>query len=125
MDDLEHEDWRVTLGVKGKIVDGWDYDASWQRSIVNLSESQQNYFSTAKIDNAFNVVQTANGPQCVIGPPCVPYNIFSPGQVTPAALAYLEVPGIQTGNITQTVVDVNVTGDLGKYGVQCRPRARV
>jgi hypothetical protein len=40
------------------------------------------------------------------------------GQVTPAALNYLEVPGVQTGNIIQTVVDVNVTGDLGKYGIQ-------
>ena len=118
VDDLEHTDWRVTLGVKGKIVDGWDYDASWQHSIVNLNETQQNYFSTAKIDNALNVVQTPTGPQCVSGPPCVPYNIFSLGQVTPAALGYLQVPGIQTGNINSTIVDVNITGDLGKYGVQ-------
>jgi outer membrane receptor protein involved in Fe transport len=118
VDDLEHTDWRVTLGIKGKIVDGWDYDVSWQHSITNLVESQQNYFSTAKIDNALNVVQTPTGPACVSGPPCVPYNIFSLGQVTPAALAYLEVPGIQTGNITQTVVDANVTADFGKYGLQ-------
>jgi iron complex outermembrane recepter protein len=118
VDDLEHTDWRVTLGVKGKIVDGWDYDASWQHSIVNLNETQQNYFSTAKIDNALNVIQTPTGPQCVSGPPCVPYNIFSLGQVTPAALGYLQVPGIQTGNINSTIVDVNITADLGKYGVQ-------
>jgi iron complex outermembrane receptor protein len=118
VDDLEHSDWRITLGVKGKIVEGWDYDASWQHSVVNLIESQENFFSTAKIDNALNVIQTPTGPQCVSGPPCVPYNIFSLGQVTPAALAYLEVPGIQTGQIAQTVVDVNVTGDLGKLGVQ-------
>ncbi len=65
VDNLEHTDWRVILGVKGKIVDGWDYDASWQHSIVNLSESQENYFSTAKIDNALNVIQTPTGPQCV------------------------------------------------------------
>jgi iron complex outermembrane receptor protein len=136
VDDLEHTDWRVTLGVKGKIVDGWDYDASWQHSIVNLSESVDNFFSTSKIDNAFNVITgpafLANGttpnpsagvPECIskyngTAPTCVPYNIFSLGQVTPAALGYLEVPGIQTGNITQTVVDANVTADLGRYGVQ-------
>jgi iron complex outermembrane receptor protein len=136
VDDLEHTDWRVTLGVKGKIVDGWDYDASWQHSIVNLNETQQNYFSTAKIDNAFNVITgpallgdgktpnpQAGQPECITKyngtvPSCVPYNIFSLGQVTPQALAYLEVPGIQTGQIAQTVVDVNFTGDLGKYGVQ-------
>jgi iron complex outermembrane receptor protein len=135
VDDLEHTDWRVTLGVKGKIVDGWDYDASWQHSIVNLTESEDNYFSTAKIDNALNVITgpatlpggganpNAGKAECVsvyngTAPSCVPYNIFSLGQVTPAALNYLEVPGIQTGNINQTVVDVNITGDLGKYGVQ-------
>ena len=123
IDDLEHTDWRVVLGVKGKIAEGWDYDASWQHSIVNLTETQENFFSTKKIDNALNVVQTATGPQCIVAVSntdknCVPYNIFSLGQVTPAALAYLQVPGIQTGNINSTVVDVNVTGDLGKYGVQ-------
>ncbi len=36
--DIEHIDWHVVLGVKGKIVDGWDYDVSWQNSIVNLIE---------------------------------------------------------------------------------------
>jgi iron complex outermembrane receptor protein len=118
VDDLEHTDWRAVLGVKGKIAEGWDYDASWQYSLVNLGESQQNYFSTAKIDNALNVVNGPNGPQCVIGPPCVPYNIFSLGQVTPAALNYLQVPGLQQGQITQMIVDVNATGDLGHYGVQ-------
>jgi outer membrane receptor protein involved in Fe transport len=123
VDDLEHTDWRVTLGVKGKIVDGWEYDVSWQHSITNLNEVQEGYFSTAKIDNALNVVSTPTGPQCVsavngTAPACVPYNIFSLGQVTPQALNYLEVPGIQTGNITQTVVDANITADLGKYGVQ-------
>jgi outer membrane receptor protein involved in Fe transport len=135
VDDLEHTDWRVSLGVKGKIVDGWDYDASWQHSIVNLNESQQNYFSTSKIDNALNVITgpatlaggapnpSAGQPECIAkyngtAPSCVPYNIFSLGQVTPAALGYLQVPGIQTGNINSTIVDINITGDLGKYGVQ-------
>ena len=135
VDDLEHTDWRVVLGVKGKIVDGWDYDVSWQHSLANLTESQQDYFSNAKIDNALNVITgpallpngkpnpLAGQAECVItynggAPACVPWNIFSLGKVTPAALAYLEVPGIQTGNITQTIVDANVTADLGKYGVK-------
>jgi len=118
VDDLEHTDWRVTLGVKGKIVDGWEYDVSWQHSITNLNEVQEGYFSTAKIDNALNVVNSPTGPVCVSGPPCVPYNIFSPGQVTPAALKYLEVPWQLNGRITQMTGNANITGDLGKYGVQ-------
>jgi iron complex outermembrane receptor protein len=118
VDDLEHTDWRAVLGVKGKIAEGWDYDASWQYGLVNVSESQENYFSTSRIDNALNVINGPNGPQCVVGPPCAPYNIFSLGKVTPAALNYLQVPGIQRGQITQTIVEVNATGDLGRYGVQ-------
>ena len=116
--DIQHTDWHVVLGAKGKIDDAWDYDVSWQNSIVNLVSQAQNYFSTAKIDNALNVVNGPNGPQCVIGPPCVPYNIFSLGQVTPQALAYLEVPGQLNGQITQMTGNANVTGDLSKYGVQ-------
>jgi iron complex outermembrane recepter protein len=116
--DIQHIDWHVVLGVKGKIADGWDYDVSWQNSIVNLISQAQNYFSTAKIENALNVTGTAANPVCISGPPCVPYNIFSPGQVTPAALKYLEVPGQLNGSITQMTGNANVTGDLGKYGVQ-------
>ena len=116
--DIQHTDWRVVLGTKGKIVDGWDYDVSWQNSIVSLISQADNYFSTAKIDNALNVVAGPTGPVCVSGPPCVPYNIFSLGQVTPAALQYLEVPGQSNGRITQMTGNANITGDLGRYGVQ-------
>jgi iron complex outermembrane receptor protein len=116
--DIQHTDWHVVLGAKGKIVDGWDYDVSWQNSIVSLISSAENYFSTSKIDNALNVINGPNGPQCVVGPPCAPYNIFSLGQVTPAALAYLEVPGQLNGRITQMTGNANITGDLGKFGVQ-------
>ncbi len=48
---------------------------------------------------------------------CVPYNIFSSGGVTQAALNYLQTPGIQTGHTEQSVVGLNVTSDLGSsYG---------
>jgi len=123
--DLTHADWHEVLGVKGKIDDAWNYDTSFQYSIVNLISTKDNYFSITKLNNAFNIGGTAAAPTCNVaavpgvgGAPCVPYNIFTLGGVTPAALAYLHVPGIETGNITQTVADTNFTGDLGKYGIQ-------
>jgi iron complex outermembrane receptor protein len=132
-DDVEHTDWREVIGVKGKINDAWDYDANFQYGIVNLSETYFNDVSSAKINNALNVIQTPTGPQCLATAPtsvgglaittglaagCVPWNIFTPGGVTPAQTAYINTPGLQRGQITQTVVNVNTTGDLGKYGVQ-------
>jgi len=115
---IEHTDFREVLGVKGKIDEVWSYDASFNYSLVNLTNDNLNFFSTTKLTNALNVTGTAANPSCVVGPPCVPYNIFQPGGVNPAALAYLYAPGIETGRITQTDVITNFTGDLEKYGVK-------
>jgi iron complex outermembrane recepter protein len=116
--DLQHTDFHEVIGVKGAINDVWNYDASFQWSMVNLDSVNENYFSVTKLNNAFDVVSVNGVPTCVSGPPCVPYNIFTPGQVTPAALAYLNTIGEERGQVRQTIVDVNFTGDLGKYGVQ-------
>jgi iron complex outermembrane receptor protein len=117
--DIEHVDFHEVLGVKGKINDVWDYDASFQYSTVNSPVRNTAFFDASKETNALNVIQTPTGPQCISGPPCVPYNIFNlntpPSQ---AALNYLESPATDIGTVKHTVVDINLTGDLGKYGVQ-------
>jgi iron complex outermembrane receptor protein len=51
-------------------------------------------------------------------PNCVPYNIWSLGQVTPEALAYLQTPGFQKGSTSQTVQGINLSTDLGEYGMK-------
>jgi len=126
-DDIEHTDWREVLGVKGKINDAWSYDASFQYGIVNLSDTYYNDVSTTKINYALDVVNTPNGPECAVvaagvtqglGLGCVPWNIFTPGGVTPAAANYIDAPGVIRGKITQTIVNADATGDLGAYGVQ-------
>ena len=48
----------------------------------------------------------------------MPWNIFQPGGVTPAALAYISVPGEEKGYTQELVWEGDVTGDLGKYGVK-------
>ena len=116
--DTEYMDLREVLGIKGKIDNVWSYDASFQYSLVDFQLSQNNFFSTTKINNAFNVTGTAANPVCVVGAPCVPYNIFTPGQVTQAMLNYLYAPGIETGRVSQTDVQLNFTGDFSKYGIQ-------
>ncbi len=122
-DDLEHTDFREVVGAKGDINDVWSYDASFQYSMVNLSETYYNDLSVRKLQNALNVVSVNGVPTCqsvVDGtdPTCVPWNIFTLGGVTPAAVHYLSTPGLQRGQVKQQIVDVNFTGDLGKYGVQ-------
>lgn len=126
-DDIEHTDWREVIGVKGKINDVWSYDASFQYGIVNLQDTYYNDVSTTKMGYALDVVETSKGPECAVtaagvttglAAGCVPWNIFSAGGVSSAAAAYLDTPGENRGKITQTIVNANLTGDLGAYGVQ-------
>lgn len=115
---FDHTDFHEVIGLKGKLDDAWNYDASFQYSLVNNANIVANNFDINKITNALNVTGTAAAPTCTVGPPCVPYNIFSLGQVTQTALSYLYTPSESVGQVTQTVADINLTGDLGKYGVQ-------
>jgi iron complex outermembrane recepter protein len=116
--DTEYMDFREVVGIKGKIDNVWSYDASFQYSLVDFQSSQNNYFSTTKLNNAFDATGTVANPACVVGPPCVPYNIFTTGAVTQAMINYLYTPALLTGRIDQTDVIVDLTGDLGKYGIQ-------
>ena len=126
-DDLEHTDFREVIGIKGKAIAGWDYDASFQFGLANLSETYLNDVSKTKLQDALNVVSGANGPECAVvaagaasglGYGCVPFNPFVPGGVTAAQAAYLGTPGVNRGQIKQTILNFNTTGDLGQYGIQ-------
>ena len=123
-DDEEHTDWREVLGVKGAINDTWTYDASYQFSMVNLSQTYQNDVSIEKMNFATDVINGPNGPECAatasgittgLAAGCVPWNIFGTGPVDPASVAYISTPGIQRGQVIQQIVDTNFTGDLSKY----------
>ncbi len=124
-DDLGHTSFRTVLGVKGDINDAWNYDTYFQNGITRFSEEYSNDVSKLNMSNALQAVRNPAG-QIVCAanltgnnaPGCVPWNIFQPGGVTPAALAYISVPGEQKGYTQELVWEGDVTGDLGKYGVK-------
>lgn len=118
LQDTEYMDLHEVLGVKGGIDSAWTYDSSFQYSLVDLQFTNNNFFSTTKLNNALNVTGTLANPQCVVGPPCVPYNIFTTGQVTQAMVDYLYAPGLEDGRVQQIDLISTFNGDLGKYGVQ-------
>ncbi len=114
---------RGVLGIRGKIAEGWDYDAFLQRSSTSADPTTNNYFDKTRIANSLNVVSVGGVPTCqsvVNGtdPNCVPYNLWQIGGVTPAALKYLQVPGVQTGVIDQEIYNATINGDLGVYGAK-------
>ncbi|MEA1674253.1 TonB-dependent receptor plug domain-containing protein [Nitrospirillum sp. BR 11163] len=124
IDDLRHTSYRELVGLKGDLWDGWSYDAYAQRSTVILSETYKNDFSLARTAEAFNATTDANGKlvcanSAAVAAGCVPYNVFSSSTaIDPAALSYLQTPGFKEGSTVQDVVDVSISGDLGRYGIQ-------
>lgn len=125
VDDLIHTSYRSVIGLRGEIADGWNYDVYGLYGTTRFSDNHQNDFSLSRLNNAFQVVAqggqnvcSANAGGANGAPGCVPYNIFTLGGVTPAALTYLQTPGLQIGSTTERILEGSVTGDLGKYGLK-------
>jgi iron complex outermembrane recepter protein len=133
LDNYSSNNFREVLGVKGKIGEPWSYDAYAQVTITQVADNQGDYLGTTQINNALNVVPNpavggiatlpAGAPVCqsVLNgsdTKCVPWNIYQPGGVTAAQLAYLQVPSTYAITGTEYIAHVDVTGDLGKYGIQ-------
>jgi len=122
-DDLGHQSLRLVIGTKGIINNAWSYDTYGQFGYTQLVENYNNDVSLRRMNNALDVVQGPNGPECRsvqngTDPTCVPWNIWNYGGVTPAATNYIGIPLLIRGEVQQFIVSGNVTGDLGKYGWQ-------
>ena len=117
-DSINYTSYRGVVGVRGEFMPGWNYDVAAQFSRVRLARTYLNDFSVTRLTRALDVVDVGGTPTCrsvVDGTDttCVPYDVFSPGGVTQAALDYLQIPLIQTGETTQQVVTAAITGDTG------------
>jgi outer membrane receptor protein involved in Fe transport len=117
--ELEHTDYRAQIGLKGDLGANWHFDAYGMYYDSIYSSAILDYFSNAKLLNALDAIPGPNGTAvCAVGGSCVPYNPFTTGGVTPAQLAYLDVPGLVNGSTSESVVSGALTGDLGAYGVK-------
>jgi outer membrane receptor protein involved in Fe transport len=116
--EYEHNNFRFVVGTTGDIIPAWTYDLYSSYYYVTTFQGNTNYLDYAKINDALQATTNAKGtPVCVSGGQCVPYNIFQTGGVTPAQLAYLQTPGTAYGDNTEQIQHIDITGDLGKYGL--------
>lgn len=129
-DDIRHSSYRVVFGMKGEAFKHWNYDVFMHTGTVLYSESYKNELGKTKIARALNVVTDTRAGSATLGQPvcqsvidgtdptCVPYNIWSLGAVTPAALSYMQIPLMQSGSTKQQVMGANFSADLGNYGIK-------
>lgn len=119
-DNLQYSSYRILLGLRGALSEDFDYDVAASYARVNLTRNTDNYFGVTRLTRALDVVDDGEGNavcRSVIDgtdPNCVPYDIFTLGNVTQEALNYLQIPLLQNGFTEQQVVTAVVTGDLGE-----------
>jgi len=121
-DDLQHTTYRGVVGAKGEIAKGLSYDAYYQFSRVNFAQTYRNDFSVTRLKRALTVVNVNGVPTCqsvVDGtdPNCVPWNIFTAGGVTQAALNYLQIPLLSRGQTQESIAEGSVTFMGADYGL--------
>ena len=118
--DFRHTDYRIVVGLRGELGKNWNYDGYLQYGSVQLSIEQTGNLNSARIAQALNVVTGPNGPVCAPGadPGCVPLNLFTARQISPAALKFLDATSFNSGNTTERVASLAITGKLGDYGIK-------
>lgn len=122
-DDLRHEDFRYTAGVRGQIAKGISYDVNFLRSQVKYDETYLNNVDNVKAQNALNVVNVNGTPTCqsVIDgtdPNCLPIDVFAYNAIDPTNLNYIFSPSNTKSRNKQTVIAGTINGDLGEYGIK-------
>lgn len=122
-DDLRHEDFRYTAGVRGDLGHGFSYDAAFVRSLVRYDETYLNNVDNLKAQRALDVVSVGGVPTCrsVIDgtdPACTPINVFQANGLTGEQAEYLYSPSNTDGRYSQTIYNLSVNGDLGTFGIR-------
>jgi len=133
LDNYESNSLRETIGVKGKFGQAWSYDVYGQIGVTHFGDNEGNFLGAQQVNNALDVVANpavggvvgvaAGAPVCAsrlngTDPNCVPWDIYHPGGVNAAQLAYLTVPSTYSTKTSEYIASGSITGDLGKYGVK-------
>jgi iron complex outermembrane receptor protein len=114
--DFVHDAYKVDVGLKGDLGSGWHYDGYLQEGYTLFNETVTGQYVDSLIQNAL-LVDPATG-KCEIGGSCVPLNVFNVGGITQAMANYMEGTQAETGYTEEQTAELDVTGDLGHYGVK-------
>ena len=129
-DDLRHTAYKVDIGARGDIADGWSYDVYGQYGTTIYAENYQNEVSRSRLQNSLLVVADPRPSSVTFGQPvcqavlsgtdpaCIPADIFTQGGLSPAAANYVKANGFKEGATRESIVSGSITGDLGKMGLK-------
>jgi len=104
--------YRVVLGIDGEINDNWSFDAYYSRATLDNSNLLEGDVNRSRFEQA--VLVTDDGTACQDpSNGCVPLNIFGAGNISQAAVDFIQVGATNVTSITQQVAQASVSGLLG------------
>jgi outer membrane receptor protein involved in Fe transport len=125
--DLRHTAYRMNVGARGDLGDGWSYDVYGQYGISLLTNTTFGNISKSRVQNALQVdpltgncyAAELNAQGIATDPACQPLDIFTGfGGISKAGNNYVSATGFQNGFTQEQIVSGSLTGDLGEWGIQ-------
>jgi len=125
---------QITLGARGDLNDTWSYDVYLQEGRTVRAQTQNGNVNRGRFDQALlltdadgdgNVDVDANGNPTCSDPSqnggtasgCAPLNIFGQGNISPESAAFINTAAAATAEFEQTVIQGNLSGDLGGFSL--------
>ncbi len=137
---------QITLGARGDFNDTWSYDVYLQEGRTVRSQTQNGnvnrgrfnqalLLADAELDAAGNPVGDGNVDLDADGNPscsdpsvnggtdsgCTPLNIFGEGNISADSAAFINTAAAATAEFEQTVLQGNISGDLGGFSLTDQP----
>ncbi len=111
---------RILVGLRGDLNETWSYDAYYSRSqldqinVLNNDVSESRFRQAVLVDDSGAACQNAsNG--------CQPLNIFGAGNISDAAIGFINIGATNITDIVQSVAQASVSGTLGTVGAASQP----
>jgi iron complex outermembrane recepter protein len=102
---------QLNAGIKGKLLDGWDFDVYYGRGRVSSAQGLQNDISRSRFTSGLNGCPTGSPAGCVV------VNAFGPDTLTPAAIDYIRIASaVDQFQFDRDNIVASVTGTLGAIG---------
>ncbi|OYW81854.1 MAG: TonB-dependent receptor, partial [Asticcacaulis sp. 32-58-5] len=91
--DMRHTNFRTVFGMRGEIVDGWNYDVSYLYASARNRANYQNDISQDKVEQALNAIEVNGVLQCVnTSGGCQPIDVFSANGPSAEGFAFIYAP---------------------------------
>jgi len=121
--DTNRDAYRIVIGGKGDLGDGWSYDVFAQYGRTVFQQELSGDWSKQRVQSALEVNPTTGACVDTSASGCVPLDIFNGlGSLSSASgkagLNYITIDDLQEGFTEEDVMGGNITGDLGQWGGQ-------